>query len=67
MIQIPYFSGKSLTEIESDEAMQQAIESLVELSRESLDHIAWALAELLEKLGKTVRLLSLSFNMDGDT
>jgi hypothetical protein len=32
--------------------MRQAIDSLVELSRDSVDTITWALAEVLEKLAK---------------
>ncbi|KAG5648701.1 hypothetical protein DXG03_000048 [Asterophora parasitica] len=35
-----------------DGAIQQAIEALVELSRDSVDIIAWALSELLERLAK---------------
>lgn len=35
------------------------IESLVELSRDSLDIIAWALTELLEKLNKVRKLSGL--------
>lgn len=36
--------------------MQQAIETLVELSRDALDVIAWALTGVLDKLSKEVRL-----------
>lgn len=43
--------------MEADEALQQVIESLVELSRDSLDIIGWALTELLEKLNKVRKLL----------
>ncbi|KDQ64130.1 hypothetical protein JAAARDRAFT_118551 [Jaapia argillacea MUCL 33604] len=49
---LPCNSGLSLETIEADRAVQQAVESLVELSRDSLDIIAWALSELLEKLAK---------------
>lgn len=51
--------------------MQQAIETLVELSRETLDVIAWALTELLDKLAKGVSCRSFhteilqESNMDG--
>ncbi|KAH9948737.1 hypothetical protein B0H21DRAFT_787622 [Amylocystis lapponica] len=49
---LPCNSGISLTEVENDDAVGQVIESLVELSRDSLDIIGWALSELLEKLAK---------------
>ncbi|KAH9927288.1 uncharacterized protein B0H18DRAFT_1161603 [Fomitopsis serialis] len=49
---LPCNSGITLTDVEGDEALQQVIESLVELSRDSLDIIGWALTELLEKLNK---------------
>lgn len=45
----------SLDQLEADSATQQAIEALVDLSRDSLDVIAWTLSELLEKLA-AVRL-----------
>ncbi|GBE80125.1 hypothetical protein SCP_0213280 [Sparassis crispa] len=51
---LPCNSGITLTELETDEATQEVVESLVELSRESLDIIAWALSELLEKLAKQI-------------
>lgn len=34
--------------------MLQVVETLVEMSRESLDIIGWALTELLEKLAKVI-------------
>lgn len=49
---LPYNSGITLTEIEADDAVLQVVETLVEMSRESLDIIGWALTELLEKLAK---------------
>jgi hypothetical protein len=50
--QLPCNSGVSLDRLEADTATQQAIETLVELSHDSLDIIAWALSELLERLAK---------------
>ncbi|KAG5638079.1 hypothetical protein H0H81_001929 [Sphagnurus paluster] len=49
---LPSNSGVSLDRLESDGAIQQAIEALVELSHDSLDIITWALSELLERLAK---------------
>ncbi|KAL4251095.1 Ras-GAP domain-containing protein [Abortiporus biennis] len=49
---LPCNAGTTLTELEDDQAIQQAVESLVELSRDSLDIIAWALTEQLDKLSK---------------
>jgi hypothetical protein len=50
--QLPFYSGVSLDHLEADSAIQQAIEALVELSHDSLDIIAWALSELLDRLAK---------------
>ena len=50
--QLPCNSGISLTELEADDAMQQTVEALVDLSRDSLDMISLALTEQLEKLAK---------------
>ncbi|KAJ7620066.1 hypothetical protein FB45DRAFT_146957 [Roridomyces roridus] len=47
---LPYNSGLRLDEIEADTATQQAVEALVTLSNDSMDVIAWALSELLERL-----------------
>ncbi|PCH40763.1 hypothetical protein WOLCODRAFT_88808 [Wolfiporia cocos MD-104 SS10] len=49
---LPCNSGIALPEVEVDDAVSQVVESLVDLSRDSLDIIAWALAEQLEKLAK---------------
>ncbi|KAF8967414.1 hypothetical protein BDZ97DRAFT_1916707 [Flammula alnicola] len=51
---LPCNSGLSLDRVESDQPTQQAIETLVELSRDSLDMIAWALSELLDRLAKQI-------------
>ncbi|EMD40361.1 hypothetical protein CERSUDRAFT_148314 [Gelatoporia subvermispora B] len=51
---LPCNSGITLTELEDDDAIQQAVESLVDLSRDSLDTIAWSLSELLDKLSKQI-------------
>jgi hypothetical protein len=53
----------SLDRVESDQPTQQAIETLVELSRDSLDMIAWALSELLDRLAK-VRTLFLKIEIE---
>ncbi|KAJ7094350.1 hypothetical protein C8R44DRAFT_384405 [Mycena epipterygia] len=47
---LPYNSGMTLDELETDTATQQAVEALVNLSQDSMDIIAWALSELLERL-----------------
>ena len=54
--QLPCNSGLSLDRVESDQPTQQVIETLVELSRDSLDMIAWALSELLDRLAKVCNL-----------
>lgn len=43
---LPCNSGLSLDRVEADNPTQQAIETLVELSHDSLDMIAWALSEM---------------------
>ena len=50
--QLPCNSGISLTELEADEAVQQTVESLIELSKDSLDMISLALTEQIDKLAK---------------
>ncbi|KAF8207849.1 hypothetical protein K438DRAFT_2013261 [Mycena galopus ATCC 62051] len=47
---LPYVSGMTLDELEADTAAQQAVEALVTLAADSMDIIAWALSELLERL-----------------
>ncbi|KAA1466679.1 hypothetical protein DENSPDRAFT_831556 [Dentipellis sp. KUC8613] len=49
---LPCHSGLDLPMIESDDAIEETIACLVELSRDSLDIIALALTELLDKLPK---------------
>jgi neurofibromin 1 len=56
LFQLPCHSGVSLDRLEGDTATQQAIETLVDLSHDSLDIIAWALSELLERLAKVSKL-----------
>lgn len=48
-----------LDELEADTATQQAVEALVTLSHDSMDIIAWALSELLERLAIVRRLSCL--------
>jgi len=50
--QLPCHSGFSLARVETDLSMRQTIETLVSLSRDSLDMIVWALTELLDRLAK---------------
>ena len=52
LFQLPVNSGVDICQVEADEALQQAIETLVGLSHESVDIIAWAIAELLDKFAK---------------
>ena len=49
-----------MIDLEEEQAVQQAVESLVELAKDSLDIIAWALTEQLDKLAKVGRGLSPS-------
>ncbi|KAI0775878.1 hypothetical protein BD413DRAFT_470082 [Trametes elegans] len=51
---LPCNSGISLTVLEADDAVQQTVESLIELSKDSLDMISLALTEQLEKLAKQI-------------
>ncbi|CDO69579.1 hypothetical protein BN946_scf184759.g19 [Trametes cinnabarina] len=51
---LPCNSGISLVELEADDAIQQTVESLVELSKDSLDMISLALTEQLDKLAKQI-------------
>ena len=52
LFQLPVHSGVNICQVEADDALQQAIETLVDLSHESADIIAWAIAELLDKFAK---------------
>jgi neurofibromin 1 len=52
LFQLPVHSGVNICQVEADEALQQAIETLVDLSHDSADFIAWAIAELLDKFAK---------------
>ncbi|KAJ7055100.1 hypothetical protein C8F01DRAFT_470816 [Mycena amicta] len=49
-LKLPYNSGMGLIDLEADTATQQAVEALITLSHDSMDIIAWALSELLERL-----------------
>lgn len=46
----------NLDELEADSAAQQAVESLVTLASDSMDIIAWALSEQLERMANVRRL-----------
>ncbi|THV03328.1 hypothetical protein K435DRAFT_835905 [Dendrothele bispora CBS 962.96] len=57
---LPCNSGVHLDHLEADNATQQAIDALINLSHESLDMIAFNLGELLQRLaeqGNTVEIL----------
>ncbi|KAH8118768.1 hypothetical protein DFH11DRAFT_1839273 [Phellopilus nigrolimitatus] len=49
---LPCYSGHSLADLESDSAMLNIIETLVELAKHALDIIVWKLSEELERLAK---------------
>ncbi|TDL29911.1 hypothetical protein BD410DRAFT_780416, partial [Rickenella mellea] len=49
---LPCYSGLTLAEIESDDTIELAIQSLAELARHALDKIVWKLSEELEKLAR---------------
>jgi hypothetical protein len=51
-LQSPFYSGRDLVEIEGDEAVLQAVESLVDLSRDFPDFVGWNIAHDLEALAK---------------
>jgi hypothetical protein len=55
-LQLPSNSGADLTQVETDPAVVETVQCLVELSKDSLDIIGLALTELLDKLAK-VRLV----------
>jgi hypothetical protein len=52
LFQLPVHSGVNICQVEADDALQQAIETLIDLSHESADIIVWAIAELLDKFAK---------------
>jgi hypothetical protein len=52
---LPSNSGVDLTQVETDPAVDETVQCLVELSKDSLDIIGLALTEVLDKLTK-VRL-----------
>jgi neurofibromin 1 len=58
--QLPCHSGFSLARVEGDLSMRQTIETLVSLSRDSLDMIVWALTELLDRLAKVCNVQYLA-------
>ncbi|KAL0949203.1 hypothetical protein HGRIS_009281 [Hohenbuehelia grisea] len=49
---LPCYSGVQLDQLEADNAIEQAVEALVDLANDSLDMIAYALSELLDRLAK---------------
>jgi hypothetical protein len=51
-LQLPSNSGVDLTQVEIDSAVDETVQCLVELSKDSLDIIGLALTEVLDKLTK---------------
>ena len=51
-LQLPSNSGADLTQVETDPAVVETVQCLVELSKDSLDIIGLALTEVLDKLAK---------------
>ncbi|EJD36584.1 hypothetical protein AURDEDRAFT_117057 [Auricularia subglabra TFB-10046 SS5] len=49
---LPCYSGMTLHELESDEAMATTVDALVYMTRSRMGQISWLLLELLEKLSK---------------
>ncbi|KAL5507799.1 IRA2 [Sanghuangporus vaninii] len=49
---LPCYSGIALTDLEADRAVQNIIETLVELAKHALDIIVWKLSQELESLAK---------------
>ncbi|KAH6914612.1 hypothetical protein BKA70DRAFT_1180120 [Coprinopsis sp. MPI-PUGE-AT-0042] len=51
-LKLPIHSGMPLDKLENDPLIEQTIDTLVELSGDSLDLIAWTLCELADRLAK---------------
>ncbi|KAJ1309139.1 hypothetical protein OPQ81_004812 [Rhizoctonia solani] len=51
-VKLPCNSGLNLHAVESDPALQQAVELLIQLSRTQLHTVAYALSQLLDKITK---------------
>ena len=56
-LQLPSNSGVDLTQVETDSAVVETVQCLVELSKDSLDIIGLALADVLDKLAKVRHIL----------
>lgn len=65
---LPCNSGLSLDRVETEKPTQQAIEALIELSHDSIDVIAWHLADILHMLTKVhFNTIELSFATNAST
>lgn len=67
---LPCNSGLPLDRVEADKPTQQAIEALIELSQDSIDVIAWHLADILHMLTKArsnTIVLSFAINTGTET
>ncbi|KAG8698777.1 Ras GTPase activating protein ira2, partial [Ceratobasidium sp. 394] len=51
-VKLPCNSGLNLHAVESDSALQQAVELLIQLSRTQLHTVVYALSQLLDKITK---------------
>ncbi|CAE6451306.1 unnamed protein product [Rhizoctonia solani] len=60
-VKLPCNSGLNLHAVESDPALQQAVELLIQLSRTQLHTVAYALSQLLDKLTKNTNPVSDGF------
>ncbi|KAG8732817.1 Ras GTPase activating protein ira2 [Ceratobasidium sp. 423] len=60
-VKLPCNSGLNLHAVESDPALQQAVELLIQLSRTQLHTVAYALSGLLDKVTKNASAVSDGF------
>jgi len=68
IFKLPCNSGLPLDRVETDKPTQQAIAALIELSQDSIDVIAWHLADILHMLTKVrSNTIELSFAINACT
>jgi hypothetical protein len=51
-IQLPYHSGRTILQLETDPSLQHVVETLVDAGKERLDRVAWSLTELTHNVFK---------------
>ena len=56
ILQLPCNSGLDLTAVENDGAVEETINSLINLARDSFEYVAVSITDILEKFAK-VRLI----------